>query len=134
MQFNDVFITVQGAIADSCGIEKDTIKPENTLFNELGINSIDLIDILYTLEMEHDISLTISDIEKESRDELKGKPFEIDNVITDDALAVLKRMMPEIPSGKLKPGITVNDLIYLFTVESLCKLVINKIERKAKQM
>ena len=132
MQTNDVFSTVQASIADSCGIEKDTIKPESTLFDELAINSIDLIDVFYNLEMEYDISLAISDIENESRDELNGRPFEIDQVITDDALEILKRKMPEIPVEKFKSGLTVTDLINLFTVESLCKLILSKIGRNAE--
>jgi len=115
-------------IAESTGLETEIIQPDSTLFNELPINSIDIVDILYSLEMEYDISLTLSDLEKQSREAMDGKPFEIDNVVTDEGLRVLAEKMPEIPAEQLIKGLTVNDIVKLFTVESLAKLVLYKLE------
>ena len=131
MNFNDVFNTVREVIADSCGISMDIIKLNSPLFPELGISSIDLVDILYTLEMKYDISLALADIEKVSRKELMGKPFAVDNILTDEALVIIKNKMPEIPPGKLKPGITIDNLMDLFTVESLCNTIIEKKQSKS---
>lgn len=115
-------------IAESMGMDTDKIRPDSTLFNELPINSIDIVDILYSLEMEYDISLKLSDLEKQSREALNGKPFEIDNEVTDDGLKILAEKMPEIPPEKLIKGLTVNDIVKLFTVESLANMVIYKLE------
>jgi acyl carrier protein len=124
----EVIEKVIEVIAESTGTEAGEIRPDSTLFNELPINSIDIVDILYTLEMEYDISLKMSDLEKQSRQSMNGHPFEIDNVITDEGLKVLADKMPEIPAEKLVKGLTVNDIVKLFTVESLANMVINKLQ------
>jgi len=121
---------VKAAISNSCGMEIDTIKPESTLFDDLAITSIDMVDILYMLETEFNISLKISDIENESRGELNGAPFEIDNVITAEGLDAIKRKVPEIPGDKLKPGLTIHEIVNLITVEILANMVLFKIQQQ----
>jgi len=130
MKYEDVHAKVVEAIADSCGIDETLITNEKTLFVDLEISSIDLVDIFYTLEMEYDISMKISDMENEAIKEMDGVPFEIDNIITTEGLEALKRKMPEINAEKLVQGLTVNDIINLITVESLYQLVVLKIEQK----
>jgi acyl carrier protein len=130
MKKDEIVEKVIDVIAESTGFEKEKISPSSTLFDELSINSIDMVDILYTLEMEYDISLKISDLERDSREEMEGKPFEIDNVITEEGLVVLAKKLPEIPKEKLVPGLTVNEIVKLITVETLARMVHIKIEGK----
>jgi acyl carrier protein len=130
MKNDEIVEKVIDVIAESTGFEKEKISPSSTLFDELSINSIDMVDILYTLEMEYDISLKISDLERDSREEMEGKPFEIDNVITEEGLVVLAKKLPEIPKEKLVPGLTVNEIVKLITVETLARMVHIKIEGK----
>jgi acyl carrier protein len=127
MRKEEVIEKVIEVIAESTGMEAHLIRPDSTLFNELPVNSIDIVDILYSLEMEYDISLKLSDLEKQSRDAMNGKPFEIDNVVTDEGLKVLAEKMPEIPASKMVKGLTVNDIMKLITVESLANMVIYKL-------
>ncbi len=130
MDRNELMQKIREVISDSSGLELEVITPESTLFTELGINSIDMLDILFTLEMEYDISLKVSDIEQESRAAMNGRPFEIDNVITPEGLEILRKRMPEIPKEKFVSGITVNDIISLITVESMLNMVLLKLEAK----
>ena len=115
-------------ISESSGIEKELILANSTLFTELGVNSIDMLDIMFTLEMEYDVSLSISDIELESKEEMEGRPFEVENVITAEGLEILKKRMPEIPADKIVEGVTINTIISLITVESLLNMVTTKLE------
>ena len=117
MEKKEILEKVIEVIADSTGIEKEEILPGSTLFTELGINSIDMLDVLFSLEMEYDISLNVSDIEQESRGEMGGVAFEVENIITKEGLEVLKRRMPEIPPDKFVDGMTINNIISLITVE-----------------
>ena len=121
---------IQETIAESCGIDTNIIKKESTLFDELSISSIDLIDILYEIEMEYDIRLKISDIEKDTIKLLNGKKFSKRGKITEEALQVLKQNFTEIPQEKLKFGIKEREFIKLITVETLAKLVIRKVNAK----
>lgn len=119
-------------ISESTGLEKEMIIPGSILFDDLTINSIDLVEILYNLEMEYDISLKISDLERDSRKEMDGKAFDIDNIITKEGLRVLEKRFPEIPKDKLVPGLTIYEIVQLVTVETLAKMVLARIEEKGK--
>ncbi len=129
---NNIFIKVQEAISDSCGIEKEEIKGHSSLFNDLNIDSIDMVDILYTLESEYDIELKVSDINKEAIQELGDEPFEIDNIITEKGLQALKRKIPDIPKEGLQYGISVHEVIRMISVKMLCNMVEIKLLEKTE--
>lgn len=130
MNLESVFPKVCEVIEKSVGRPKDAIKMSDTLFDEIGIDSIDMVDILYELETAFGIELKISDFEARAREEMKDKPYEIDGVITPEGLSVIKKFMTEIDPEKLVEGITVHQLLKLFTVHSLCKLVMHKLEEE----
>ncbi len=132
MKVEDVLETVKTSITDSCGIPIEKIELDSPLFPGLSIDSIDLVDILYSLEKKYRISLKISDINKNARKELGDKPFDRDGVITEEGISVLRKIMPEIAPENIKPGLSVYDLMQLLTVHSLCNMVIYKLEEKGQ--
>ena len=130
---DEIFTDVCEVIESSTGINKNEIKLESTLFDELGVDSIDLVDILFELETLFDLELNISDIELKAKEELGDIPYEIDGVITEDGLKALRIHMTEIDSKKLENGITIHQLIQFFSTHSLCKLVLYKMEMKENE-
>lgn len=127
----EIIASVQEIIHQSSGVALADIQPNATLFDELAIDSIDMVDILFNLERKYGIELKISEIEQFSKAELGDEPFEVDQVITEKGLEVLRRRMPEIDPNKLVHGITIHDIIRLITVESLANMVIVQIEKKS---
>lgn len=127
MTYNEILEFVKEAISESCGIEVEKIKAESTLFDELAVTSIDIIDIIYAIEMEYDITLKISEIENATKKALGDKPYAVDGIITEEALVLLREMMADVPEEKLKYGITENDVINLITVEMFTNMVLFKI-------
>ncbi|MCX6269780.1 MAG: phosphopantetheine-binding protein [Bacteroidetes bacterium] len=124
---NEVFEKVRTVISASCGINPEKVSLKSTLFDDLEIDSIDFVDILFMLETSYSISLKVGDIERDARRELGEKPFAVNNMITPDGLELLKEKMPEVPSEKIKEGLAVHDIVSLISVHSLCKMIINKI-------
>lgn len=122
-----IFEKVKEALVSTCRIEAGEITPEKTLIEDLNIDSIDLIDLLYTLETDFDISIKISEFESFAQNEMGGKPFSINNIVTDEGLIALRRAMPEIPAEKIKPGLSVSKIPYLLSVQSLCNIVQKKL-------
>lgn len=128
MELEEVFENVCQVIEKSIGTPKETIKLENTLFNELSVDSIDLVDILYELEILYDVELKVSDIENRAKSELGDAPYEVDGVITKEGLEAIKLFLTEIDPKELIEGLTVNKLVQLFSVHSLCKIVMHRLE------
>ena len=125
---NEIFKNVCQIIEDSIGKSKDSIKMEDTLFNELGIDSIDLVDILFELETLYEVELKVSDLEARSKEELGDIPYQVDGIITPEGLQALRKYMPEINQDHFKNGLTIHQLVQLFTIHSLCNLVKFKLE------
>jgi len=132
MQLEEVIVIVKEVIEKSIGISKDSIALDDTLFDKIGMDSIDLVDVLFELEAHYDVELKISDFETRAREEMSNEPYEINGVITSKGLEVLRKYMTELDPNKLVEGLTVHQLIKLLTVHSLCKIVIHKLEEKSK--
>ena len=128
MELDEVFDSVQAVIEQSIGKPKEEIQLESTLFKELDVDSIDMVDILYELELLYDIELKISDIELRAKSELGDIPYEINGEITKEGLSVIKKVMSEIDANLLVEGLTIHQLVQLFSVHSLCKMVMHKLE------
>ncbi|MFM2334341.1 MAG: hypothetical protein RIS91_344 [Bacteroidota bacterium] len=127
---SEILKSVQEVIHQSSGVALETIQPDATLFDDLAIDSIDMVDILFNLERKYGIELKISEIEQFSKAELGDEPFEIDQIITEKGLEVLKRNLPDLNATKLLHGITINDIIRLITVKTLAHLVQVQIDKK----
>ena len=52
-----VFEKVAGVIAGQLGISKDMIKMESNILEDLGADSLDVIEMLMTLEEEYGITI-----------------------------------------------------------------------------
>ena len=65
---------------------------------------------------------------------MNGKPFEVDKVITEEGLAVLRKKLPEIPPENIHKGITMNDICMLITVEIFVNMVYDKIIEMGKRL
>lgn len=128
--FEDVFEQVKDCLVDSCGIDRQEIELDKTLMDDLGIDSIDLIDLVYTLEKHYTISIEIGEFAKTVAKELGDVPFEKDNVITDGGLELLKEWIGESQHKNIQKGLTVQQIPFLFTVRSICILVLKKLADK----
>lgn len=129
MNKEQVLDFVTESISESSGLEVENIQSNSTLFKGLGLTSIDMVEIFYMLEMEYDISLRVSDFEKDIKEDMDGEAFEIDNVITEQGLKAVKQKLPEIDSNIIQPGLTVDQLMEFITVRSLANLVHAKINK-----
>ena len=132
MEIDEAFKKVSEVIKNSIGASAESINLNDTLFEKLGIDSIDLVDILFELETHYNTQLKVGDIEKRVREEMAGRPYEIDGTITEEGLSSLKKYMTEVDPSHFVEGLTVHQLVRLFTVHSLCKLILFKLEEDKK--
>ena len=58
----EIFGTVQTAVVDALGVDEDEVTPEATLLDELGAESIDLLDILFRLERKLGVMIQAADL------------------------------------------------------------------------
>ncbi len=127
MDTNEIYTKIKQSLVDSCGLEAASISPDKTLIGDLNIDSIDLIDLLYTIEKDFNVTIKISEFENLAQAQMGSVPFAVNNVVTTEGLEALKKLMPEIDASKIQTGLTVYKVPYLFTVQSLVNIVKRKL-------
>ena len=114
-----VFDELKKAIVQTLGIDEQLIKPESSLVKDLGVESLDFLDINYRLEQTFRFKMARHFI-LEHIEEMFGEGSAIDEdaQLTEKAIEVLKVRYWSNP-GDLKPGMDMDELPTLITMDSM---------------
>jgi acyl carrier protein len=123
-----VLAQVKECVAQALDLPVESVKPSDRLIGDLGAESIDLLDLVFQLEQRFGVSLSPRDIEERTRRRLNGAPTEVDGIYTPQALAELRRALPEVPAEELTDGLTVAALPRTFRVATMAGLVCRVLE------
>lgn len=119
-----VYPTVAKTIADALGSEVDEVRPDASLINDLGAESIDFLDIVFRLERAFKVKIPRGKIIEDARGDLPEAAFEQKGVVTDAGLVTLRNFLSEVPADRIKAPLKVSDVPRLFTPQTFAKLVI----------
>ena len=53
-----IFEKIQAALAEQFDVEPETITRETDVINDLGADSLDLVELIMTLQEEYDVTIT----------------------------------------------------------------------------
>ena len=53
-----IFERIQAALAEQFDVDPETITRETDVINDLGADSLDLVELIMTLEDEYDVTIT----------------------------------------------------------------------------
>ena len=123
MNHEEIFTGVRKCLANVLDIPEQSIRPESKMLDELGGDSLDLLDLMFQMEQRFGISISPRDIERRAIAALGGRPIEVDGVYTPEAIAELRRSLPEIPVAELADGLRVVDLPRRLRVATMVNLV-----------
>ncbi len=118
---------VRKVIADSLCVDLEDVKVTSNLMRDLGAESIDFLDIMFKLEKEFDIKIPQREIERRARGGLQPEEFEIDSIVQEKGAARLRELLPEIPAGEIKAGMSLREIPSLFTVGVFVSIVKRKL-------
>jgi acyl carrier protein len=130
-EIDSVFPTVAEMVADALGCDIAEVKPEASLIEDLGAESIDFLDMVFRLERSYKVKIPRGKIVENARGTLSEAEFEQNGVITEAGMAQLKSYLSEVPAGRFKSPTKVKEIPRLFTPVTFCKLVISA-QREAK--
>lgn len=123
---NDEILTgVSTVVAEALALEEDEVTPEATLMDELGAESIDLLDILFRVERTMGVKIQAAELSDYVQGGIPDEEFgdEEANVITPVGMAQLKKVMPQIADQDLDGQLTPENVMSYFTVKNLAELV-----------
>lgn len=126
-----IFPKVAELMADALGRDAEEVKPESSLIDDLGAESIDFLDIVFRLERGFKVKIPRGKIVEEARGELSEAEFEQAGVVTPAGLERLKSFLSEVPAERFTSPLHSSDIPRLFTAETFCRMVIRE-QRAAK--
>lgn len=127
----DIFGAVQTAVTDALGVDEDEVTPDATLLDDLGAESIDLLDILFRLERKLGVKIQAADLAAYVQGGIPDDEFgDADGIITAKGLAQLKKALPQIDEGALAGNLRAEKVMSLFTVQNLADMVAARVAAK----
>mgnify|MGYP002630040978 CR=1 FL=1 len=127
-----VFERVRDAFVEALGVDEDEVEPTARIFDDLGAESLDLLEIVFLLERGFDIKIPRGGVKEASQAGIDPSDYEVDGVLTDLALEKLRELMPEVEPEEIVPGLTANDIPRLFRVQSFVNIVLHQLAEKGQ--
>jgi len=121
-----IFPKVAEIIADALGCDEEDVKPDSSLINDLGAESIDFLDFVFRLERTFKVKIPRGKIVEDARGSLGEGEFESGGVVSEAGVAQLKAYLDEVPADRFPATLKSADIARLFTVETFCKTVIRQ--------
>jgi acyl carrier protein len=119
-----VYPQVAKIIADALGCEPDEVKPDTSLIDDLGAESIDFLDLVFRLERGFKIKIPRGKIVEDARGDLPESDFEQKGIVTPAGEARLKDFLSEVPRDRFRSPLKAADIPRLFTPVTFCKVVL----------
>jgi acyl carrier protein len=107
---------------------------DSRLWGDLGAESLDMLDIAFSLESNFKIRVPHSDLLGRARDHFGESRIVLNGVLSDFALELIRRSMPELDATQIRSGLTPYEFRRLVTVESLVRVVLRLLECKSQQV
>lgn len=124
MADNDTYAAVQEAVAEALGLDEDEVTPDATLLDDLGAESIDLLDILFRLERSVGVKIQAADLAEHVQGGIPDDEFGDENeIITPRGMEQLYAVMPQLRGRDLDGKLEADQVMSHFTVQNLVEMV-----------
>lgn len=121
-----IFPKVAEIMADALGCDVEQVKPDVSLIDDLGGESIDFLDIVFRLERAFKVKIPRGKIIEDARGSLSEAEFEQGGILTDAGYDQLKSFLSEVPADRFKKPLKTATIPRLFTPETFCKMVVRQ--------
>jgi acyl carrier protein len=115
---------VKEAVAEALALDEDEVTPDATLMDDLGAESIDLLDILFRIEKSTGVKIQASDLGDHIQGGIPDDEFGDENeLVTRKGLEQLNKVMPQIDPDEMEGKLKAEEVIQHFTVQNLTDMV-----------
>jgi acyl carrier protein len=120
----DVDSAVKEAVVQALALDEDEVTPDSTLMDDLGAESIDLLDILFRIEKSTGVKIEASDLGDYIQGGIPDDEFsDDDQIVTAKGAEHLHKVMPQVDPDEVAGSLNAEEVITLFTVQNLVDMV-----------
>jgi len=120
-------------IREVTGARADEVTMDSYLMRELGAESIDLLDLSFLIEETFGITLEPDEFESRARQSLSGVSYEKDGRLTPEALAELRKALPEIEPSLLREGLRKIEVPAVLNVAVFVHVIQRKLAERVRE-
>ena len=118
----EMFATVQRCFCEALELEPDEVPYDAKVLDDLGAESLDLLDVVFRLERSFGIQIPRGGLGAAAAT-VEGEAGEIDGRLTEAGAARLRAHMPEVPPTEIVAGMRSDELPNVFRVGTFYHLV-----------
>jgi acyl carrier protein len=130
MTEQEVFEKLRPLVQEVTGVPEERILMESMLVEDLGAESLDLLDLSFLIEEKFVVTLRADEFERQARATMPGGAYEKNGLLTEEAIERLREALPEVPPEKLQPGLPKLALPKVLNVAVFVHLIQHKLAEK----
>ncbi len=117
---------VISAVCRSLAIEPDEVQDDSRLIDELGMDSLDFLDIMFSLEKDFNMKIRDADFDRVLRPD-KSETSLREEFLTHEEISQLAPIMPALKDAAENEKIPRREIFSFVTLDTLVKMVEQKI-------
>lgn len=130
MEREEIVERLKETFVRALGIRKEKITMDASIVNDLGAESLDIVDILFRVEKEFAMKIAMFEIGEFLRGGLSEEKFYDENrMVTKAGMKQLEILFPELTQRIADERFDEEKVFSLFTVSHLIDMISNKIKR-----
>jgi acyl carrier protein len=133
MTEQEIYDQLVPLIREVTGTRPERITMQSGLMEDLGAESLDLLDLTFLIEEHFGVLIEANEFERRAAARLNGEPYEKNGLLSEAALAELRRALPEIPAEKLAHPLPKQMLPRFLNVAVFVHLIERKLSEKDKE-
>lgn len=123
MTRSEILERIRPIVADSLAVPLEDVSEQSRLIDELGADSLDFIDIVFSLERTFGLRIREGELDFLSRLDFSSPAVLRDGFLTVETVEKLKTSLPALAGEPDTARITPGRLFSLITIETLCLMV-----------
>jgi len=120
---DELVTAVRALLADRLALKVERVTLRSRLIDDLGADSLDFIDLVFTLEKKFGIKIREEEFDFLSRLDFSSPEVMREGFLTAETVEKLRTRLPGLGELADPTRVTPKDLFGLLTVETLCDLV-----------
>jgi len=125
----EILERIRPIVADSLAVPVEDVRADSRLIDELGADSLDFIDIVFSLERTFGLKIREGELDFLSRLDFSSPSVLRDGHLTPETVERLKASLPALADEPDPTSVTPGRLFSLLTVETLCLMVERRLAR-----
>jgi acyl carrier protein len=128
-----VLEAVCSCVADSLAVPLAEVRAESRLIDDLGADSLDFVDIIFTLERKFGIQMRDTEFNFLTRLDFSSPEVMKDGFLTASVIDQLSDWLPALAGAADRNRITPRELFSLISVQSICLVIQRRLMRRASE-